>query len=189
MAKKLLSEAQMRRFAKLANLPAVNEMYNKREDEKEVNEEVVQEEEVNEGMHEKEEEMKEGMHEKEEEMKEAMHDDEMDAPEMDAPEMDMAGEDELQLTDEEAKAIIDLADKLRAAMDEEPEMEAEPEMDMGAEPEMDQEDEEMMEALAGIEYVAEQKDIVEEVARRVAKRLLKAKKANEALQEALSTKK
>ena len=186
MAKKLLSEAQMRRFAKLANLPAVNEMYHKR-DEEEVNEEVVQEEEVNEGMHE-DEEMKEGMHE-DEEMKEGMHEEEaeMDAPEME-PEMDMGGEDELQLTDEEAQAIIDLADKLRAAMDEEPEMDAEPPAELDA-PEMDQEDEEMMEALSGIQYVAEEKDIVEEVARRVAKRLLKAKKANQALQEALSTKK
>ena len=47
----------------------------------------------------------------------------------------------------------------------------------------------MMEALEGIDYVAEQKEIVEEVARRVAKRLLKAKKATQALEEALTTKK
>ena len=52
-------------------------------------------------------------------------------------------------------------------------------------PEMDEEDPELMEALAGIEYVSEKKDIVEEVARRVAKRLLKAQKAQKALQEAL----
>jgi len=178
MAKKLLSEAQMRRFAKLANLPAINEMYHKREDE-----------EMKEGMHE-DEEMKEGMHDKDELKKEAMHEDEMDAPEMDAPEMDMAGEDELQLTDEEAQAIIELGEKLKAAMDSEaPEMDAEPmdEPDMGAD--MGEEDEELMEALGGIEYVPERQEIVEEVARRVAKRLLKAKRANQALQEALSTKK
>ena len=184
MAKKLLSEAQMRRFAKLANLPAVNEMYHKR-DEEEVNEEVVQEEEVNEGMHE-DEEMKEGMHE-DEEMKEGMHEEEaeMDAPEMDAPEMEMEGGDEMELTDEEAQAIIDLADKLKAAMGEDtPEMDA-PEMDA----DMGEEDEELMEALAGIEYIPERKDIVEEVARRVAKRLLKAKKADTALKEALAIKK
>ena len=184
MAKKLLSEAQMRRFAKLANLPAVNEMYHKR-DEEEVNEEVVQEEEVTEGMHE-DEEMKEGMHEEEAEMDAP----EMDAPEMDEPEMEMEGGDEMELTDEEAQAIIDLADKLKAAMGEgEPELDA-PEMDA---PEMDadmgEEDEELMEALAGIEYVPERKDIVEEVARRVAKRLLKAKKADTALKEALGNKK
>ena len=195
MAKKLLSEAQMRRFAKLANLPAVNEMYHKR-DEEEMKEGMHEDEEVKqEGMHE-DEEMKEGMHEKEEEMKEAMHEDEPEAPaempEME-PEMDMDGGDEMELTDEEAQAIIDLADKLRAAMDdapaEEPAMDAEePEMpEMGDD--MDKEDDELMEALSGIEYIPEQKDIVEEVARRVAKRLLKAKKANQALQEALSSKK
>ena len=193
MAKKLLSEAQMRRFAKLANLEPVNEMYHKR-DEEEVNEEVVQEEEVNEAMHE-DEEMKEGMH-ADEEVKEGMHEDELDAPaEMEAPaeepEMEMAGGEEMELTDEEAQAIIDLADKLRAAMEDAPaEMEApaeEPEMEDALA--MAGEEEEMMEALSGIQYVSEQKDIVEEVARRVAKRLLKAKKANQALEEALSTKK
>ena len=113
-------------------------------------------------------------------------------PEME-PEMEMEGGDEMELTDEEAQAIIDLADKLRAAMDdapaEEPAMDAEePEMpEMGGD--MAKEDDELMEALSGIEYIPEQKDIVEEVARRVAKRLLKAKKANQALQEALSSKK
>ena len=91
----------------------------------------------------------------------------------------------MELTDEEAQAIIDLADKLKAAMGEDtPEMDA-PEMDA----DMGEEDEELMEALAGIEYVPERKDIVEEVARRVAKRLLKAKKADTALKEALAIKK
>ena len=121
MAKKLLSEAQMRRFAKLANLSPVNEMMSSYEED------------------------------------------------------------------------MELRDALPAA---EPEMDAEPELD--AEPEMDaempaaMEDEEameMMEALKGISYVAEKKDIVEEVARRVAKRLLKAKNADQALKEALGSKK
>ena len=35
MAKKLLSEAQVRRFAKLANLSPINEMYSKRDEEDE----------------------------------------------------------------------------------------------------------------------------------------------------------
>ena len=72
MAKKLLSEAQMRRFAKLANLPAINEMYHKREDE-EVNEGMHEDEEMKEGMHSEDDLKKEGMHE-DEEMKEGMHD-------------------------------------------------------------------------------------------------------------------
>ena len=124
MAKKLLNEAQMQRFAKLANLSPVNEM----------------------------------MSSYEEDMEEEM-------PEMgeEAPEM---------------------ADEMPA---EEPEMDAEPEAEVA--PEMDEEDSELMEALEGINYVAEKKDIVEEVARRVAKRLLKAKKADQALKEALGNKK
>ena len=65
-------------------------------------------------------------------------DDAMDA-------MDDAEEDEVTLTDDEARDIIALADKLRAAMGaEEPEA-AEPEMDLGAggeEMEMDAEVEE-----------------------------------------------
>jgi hypothetical protein len=59
------------------------------------------------------------------------------------------------------------------------------------EPEMDEpagEEEEIMEALSDISYIPEQKEIVEEVARRVAKRLLKAKRAQKQLDEALSKK-
>ena len=159
----------------------------------------MEDEEMKEGMHD-DEEMKEGMHDKDELKKEAahedelkkeaMHDDEMDMQPEPEAEMDMDDADELQLTDEEAQAIIELGEKLKAAMDTEaPDMEPEPmdEPDMGAD--MGEEDEELMEALAGIEYVPERQEIVEEVARRVAKRLLKAKRANQALQEALSTKK
>ena len=38
MSKKLLSEAQVRRFAKLANLSPINEMYNNRDDEESMEE-------------------------------------------------------------------------------------------------------------------------------------------------------
>ena len=183
MAKKLLSEAQVRRFAKLANLSPINEMNYKRD-----------EEEMEEAMdykRDEEEQMEEGMYAEEEE---DPADEEM--PPADEPEMDMAGDaDDLELTDEEAQAIIDLGKKLEAAMPDGAgeEMPAEePEMDMAGEEmpaeEPADEEEEIMEALAGIQYIPEKKEIVEEVARRVAKRLLKAKQAETALNEALGKK-
>ena len=173
MAKKILSEAQMRRFAKLANLSPVNEMMSSYEEDME-------------------EEMPEDMG-AEEEAPEDMGA-EMDAEE---PEMEELPEQapETEISKEEAEVIMDLADKLRAAMGDEAEeeMDAAPEMDaeMDAAPEAmeDEEAMEMMEALKGINYVPGKKDIVEEVARRVAKRLLKAKKADRALKEALGNKK
>ncbi len=186
MAKKLLSEAQVRRFAKLANLSPINEMYSKRDDE---------EEKMEEAAHAEEEKVEEGMYAEDE----PAADEEMppmeDEPADEEPEMDMGAGDELELTDEEAMAIIELGKKLEAAMpeggDEEPEMdmggddmppmEDEPEMDLNEE----EAEEEIMEALQGITYVPERKEIVEEVARRVAKRLLKAKRAESALKEAL----
>ena len=178
MAKKLLTETQMRRFAKLANLSPVNEMYNKRDDEKE---------EVEEGYDMKrddEEVMKE---------EESLTEEEPPAPEMDAPmddAMDDMGADDLELTDEEAQAIIDLGRKLEAAMPDAP-MDDEPEMDAPMDDEAPEaepppmEENEIMEALSEITYVPEKQEIVEEVARRVAKRLLKAKRAQKSLNEAL----
>ena len=182
MAKKILSEAQMRRFAKLANLSPMNEMYNMEEEEETPMEEAA---------HAEEETVEEGMYAEEEADMPAAEEPEMAEEEPEKAEME--GEEEMELTDEEAQAIIDLGKKLEAAMDTGEEA---PEMDMGAEePEMDMgmgepagEEEEIMEALAGIEYVPEQKEIVEEVARRVAKRLLKAKRAQAQLDEALSKK-
>ncbi len=44
-----------------------------------------------------------------------------------------------------------------------------------------------MEALKGIQYIPGKKEIVQEVAKRVAKRLLKAKRAEQQLKEALGT--
>jgi hypothetical protein len=99
-------------------------------------------------------------------------DDEMDMgmdDEMDAPEGDM------ELSDDEAQAIIDLADKLRAAMGDEGAgeeeadelaMDDEPELDApegGDDLEMGAEDEE--------EPMMEEEDLVAEVAKRVAARL------------------
>ena len=106
MAKKLLSEAAVRRFATLANLSPINEMSSMYEDEEEMGE--------------------------------------------------MPPEEEMP--------------------------------PMGEEPLMEEE-EEIMETLEGINYIPEKKDIVEEVARRVAKRLLKAKRAQADLNEALGNQK
>lgn len=171
MAKKLLKEATVRRFQRLANVAPINEMYHKRD-----------EEEMEEGMYAKrdEDDMEEGMYGK--------RDDEEAMKEEEAPEMDMdAGEamdGDLELTDEEAQAIIDLGNKLQDAMGDE-----EPEMDMGDEKEMMEAehdmDEDLMEALAGINYVPSQSEIVNEVAQRVARRLKQAKLHEAKLNRAL----
>lgn len=160
MAKKLLKEATVRRFQTLANVAPINEMYHMRDDDEEV-------------------------------MKE-----EEDAPEMDAkeePEMDMGGEEEgmdmdgdLELTDEEAQAIIDLGSKLEAAMGgmDDMDMGDEKGMDMGGEDE-DMGEEDLMEALRGISYIPSQGEIVNEVAQRVARRLKQAKLHEAKLNRAL----
>ena len=185
MSKKLLSEMQVRRFARLANLSPINEMDYKRDEKEKVDE---MNDETEYPKRDDEETMEEGAYMKrdEDEQMEEAEEPEMDMPE-EEPELAGLEGEEMELTDEEAQAIIDLGKKLEAAMGEggmeEPEMEMdapEPEMDMPEEPE-----EEIMEALSGINYIPEKKEIVEEVARRVAKRLLKAKRAERNLQEAL----
>ena len=75
------------------------------------------------------------------------------------------------------------------AMDDEPELGGE-EMDMGDEEEEAEEAEEVIqEALKGVNLKLSENEIVQEVARRVAKRILKAKQAQSRLDEALGTKK
>ena len=171
MAKKTLNEATVRRFQRLANLKPINEMYNKRD-----------EEEVEEGMYHKrddEEVMKE-------EEKEVEIDAEIGAEEAPEAEMEMDAEldGDLELTDEEAQAIIDLGAKLEAAMGEEA-----PEMDDAPAPEMEMDaEEEIMEALQGISYVPSQTEVVNEVAKRVAKRLKAAKLHEAKLNRALGRK-
>jgi len=172
MAKKLLNERTVRRFQKLAMVSPINEMYHKRD----------------------EEEMEEGMYKRDDE--EVMQEEEEEAPEMEmgdkAPEMEMGDEEgamdgDLELTDEEAQAIIDLGTKLQSAMgDEAPEMEMgdEEPMEMGAE----EGEEDLMEALAGINYVPSQTEVVNEVAKRVARRLKAAKLHEAKLRRALGRK-
>ena len=176
MAKKLLNERTVRRFQKLAMVSPINEMYHKRD------------EEMEEGMYGKrdDEEMKEGSYMKRDDEK---------LMEKEEP-MDMGGEQggmdgDLELTDEEAKAIIDLGMKLKDAMgDEEPEMDMAGD-DMGDEKEMmemDDVEEDLMEALSGINYVPSQSEVVNEVAKRVARRLKAAKLHEAKLNQALGRK-
>jgi len=177
MAKKTLNEAVVRRFQRLANLTPINEMYHNR-DEDEVMKEEEEEEELEMDANA---EMDMGAEEVPEE-----------APEMDA-EAEMDGD--LELTDDEAQAIIALGSKLEAAMggmegmgDMEVDAEVDAEMpDMEAGAEMDAE-EELMEALRGITYTPSRTEVVNEVAKRVAKRLQSAKLHESKLKRALGRK-
>jgi hypothetical protein len=180
MAKKLLNEATVRRFQSLANLKPINEMSYKEEKE---------EEKMEEGMYEADEEK--------EEMKEAYMeaDEEPEAPEMpDAEEMDaeedaMGDMNDVELTDEEARMLIELGEKLSAAMGEGEEEEGPEEMMDDEAPEMPMmEEDELMEALAEVDYVPSQAEVVNEVARRVARRLAEAQKAEKLMNEALGRK-
>jgi hypothetical protein len=159
MAKKTLNEAVVRRFQRLANVAPINEMYHKRDEEEEV------------------------MKEEDEPAMDAA----ADAPMGDMPEeepMEMGDEDkDLELTDDEAQAIIDLGAKLEAAMGD-MDMGDEPEMDMKGDEDMDEE-EAIMEALRGISYVPSRTEVVNEVAKRVARRLHAAKLHEAKLNRAL----
>jgi len=176
---KLLAENTIRRFMKLANTDAfsdnfVNEMgYGskppaKADEEDKMEEAVVEEEETIEEAEEEEMEM------------DAELGAEDDMGDMDAePEMDMDAEPEMgaadmSLTEEEAKLLISLGERLAAAMggaEEAPAEEPEMDMDLGAEEEAP-EDEEMM------EEELDQDALVNEVLKRVTKRLVAEKLKN-----------
>ena len=174
MAKKTLNEAVVRRFQKLANVGSINEMY--RNNENYMNEE-----------------------EEEEEGAEELAAVDAPADDMGDADMDMDADvaaGDLELTDEEARAIIDLGAKLEAAMGgmddaEDSEMGDDAEMpaDMNAEAEADVDvEEELMEALRGISYTPSKSEVVSEVAKRVAKRLKTAKLHEAKLNRALGRK-
>ena len=175
MSKKLLSEAQIRRFQSLANMPVVNEMAYAKKDE-----------DLEEGAHMDEEkhEMKEDMHDDAEEEKEEM---DME-PEMEPMEPEAMPEGgDLDLSEEEARVIIELGKKLEGIMgdgaEEMDDMEADAEL-AGAEAAMD-----MPEGmLEGVSVEPSRKEVVEEVARRVARRLNEAKRAQRRLNRALGNK-
>jgi len=172
--KKLLSEAQVKRFMGLAGLKPLNEMYHMKEDE-------------------------------------PLMEEEDEAPDMDmgAPEPPMDMEDEaaeepvdadLDIDEEEieefkmaADKVAEMAAKLAGAAGGEMDMDAEePAMDMeDEEPAMDMEDEEEMDMdkeLQEVDMELSEDEIVNEVARRVAKRIVEAKRAHKKMNEALGRK-
>jgi hypothetical protein len=192
MAKKLLNEAQVRRFAKLANLRPINEMYGHEDEEP---------------MAEQEDPMDDIAVDAEEEAPMEM-DAELDAEMGEEPiEMDADGAADVDLGQADVDVLGQAAEILNTIVaaagggDEGEEVMADLDADEnemvdseelpGEEMPMDAEDEEEMElqeALKGIEYLPGKKEIVQEVAKRVAKRLLAAKKAEKQLQEALGNK-
>jgi hypothetical protein len=185
MAKKtLLKEGTIRRFMKLAEMEPlagnfINEMfaeeaavYQDDEGDVPVEDDFAAEEEIGDVPAEGEEEL-----DVELDMEEEPVEDEEDLG---------GGEEagELSLTDEEAEAFLKVADKVRAAMDaapegeelEAPDMGAEEELDMGGEEEFDVGGEEELDMEPPAEEVdAEEEELVQEIARRVAKRLLTKK--------------
>ena len=196
MSKKLLNEAQIRRFQSLANLPVVSEIaYAKKDDtdtrsekqkmaDQEYRDDLIGDRNIpvkKEGAH---------MDEEKHEMKEDVHEDEAEqemGPEPMEPEMDMdAPSGDLDLSEEEARAIIDLGKKLEAIMAaDEPmgDMETSAEL-AGAEDAVDMPGD----MLEGISVEPSRKQVVEEVARRVARRLNEAKRAQRRLNRALGNK-
>ena len=193
MSKKLLSEAQVRKFMGLANLDAnlssnfLTEMYGK-------------EEEMEEGYKMKrDDEMKEEVVNEEEEMEMDAEMADMDMPDA-APE---GGEDlgdadgaDVELDEEEVQEASAAMEKIQAVlsklmggaapeMDEEPPAE-EPEMEMDAEMEMDEEEPEMME---DVNLQLSEDEIVQEVAKRVAKRINEAARAQKKADRLLGRKK
>lgn len=181
----LLNETQIRRFMGLAGLQPLKEMYGKKMEEDEMNE---------------------GIYEEEEEGEMEMDADAPAPAPVEEPEAELeAGEGETKeisqdMVDDAAEALASLQGLVTAlggedapeddmAMDDEPELGGE-EMDMGDEEEEAEEAEEVIqEALKGVNLKLSENEIVQEVARRVAKRILKAKQAQSRLDEALGTKK
>jgi hypothetical protein len=171
MAKKILSEAQVRRFAKLANLSPINEMYANEEEEA-------------------------PMAEQEDPMDDVAADAEEEAPaEMDAELDAEAGEEAIEM-DADGAADVDLSQEDVSVLEQAVDILSQitsaaggGEEEMGDEPMGDEEEEEMIaEALKGINYQPGRKEIVQQVAKRVAKRLLEAKKAEARMNKALGNK-
>jgi hypothetical protein len=182
MAKKLLKEAQVRRFMGLAGMQSnlvsntINEMY---------------------GMDEEEEDMADA-----EAPMDAGMEEPMDA-EMPPAEMEMDAPGEVDLSQDEIEAAAEAMDALQSVMDklsgaageEEPAADMEepmdaPEMEMDAEePPAEEEAEEEPDMLEGVELELSEEEIVAEVARRVAKRIMEAKRAQRKMNEALGRKK
>ena len=209
MSKKLLNEAAVRRFMGLAGMEAnivsnaVNEIYgDKGEKEEEPMEEKMDHDDKDEGAHlEEVEHVDEGHGEDHGEKEEgSCMEEEMDVPEgehEDPVEDEMMGDaPEMEITSEEAEVLANVLQKLMAAkgdmaMDMDAEEEEELADDLGVEDaeldvdEMDHPMEEGEDHDEKEEYMMKEEEIVQEVARRVAKRILKAKKAQKEMNEAL----
>ena len=193
MSKKLLSEAQVRRFQSLASIKPLQEMGHYAE---ENNESLYQEEAAEE---------------------EIPAEDELGAeepaadfpPAEEAPELEAAEGDEVDMTSDDLSAVADalgtLQDKLAPLLDAvdapaddlDADVAADPIADLGGEEEAEAEfgaeepaedDEVLEEALKGINYQPSQKEIVKTVALRVARRLQEAKNAQAKLDKALGKK-
>ena len=183
MSKKLLSEAQVRRFQTLATIKPLVEMGSSYK--KDDNPEIPDEPDVGGNP--------DFLGLQEEEM-------EMDA-DMEMDEADVEIDEELVEKFMDAAATIqELADSLGGGAADDMDMgDEEPadDMDLGGEeppaPEADEspeEEEEMLEeALRGISYVPSQKEVVSKVAKRVARRLQEAKLAQRKLNRALGKRK
>lgn len=197
---KLLAENTIRRFMKLANTETFSQNFIEgleeradspkpkkgkprapgvRMDEEEINEEEEVELEENfEDLQEEEEEMEMDAELGDEPDAEA---EPMDAEPVDAePEMGAA---DMSLTEEEAQLLISLGERLSAAMgeaEEEPADDAMPEPDMEMDMDMDMGDEEEAPAMKSdmMEEEIDQEDLVNEVLKRVTKRLVAEKLKN-----------
>ena len=190
MSKKLLSEAQVRRFQSLASIKPLVEMYN--EEKEEPMEEAMHEEEVDEGY---------AMKRDEEPMAEEMEDDgdvdvDMGADGEDDDDVEIEEEmvEKAQMAMKDLQALVDALGGEAGAMDDAPEapempaMDDAPDMGDDADKEDDEDDALLELALEGIQYQPSQKEIVKEVAKRVARRLVEAKQAQAKLNEALGKK-
>lgn len=164
--KQLLSEAQRRQFMKLAMIKPIHENW--------------------------------GMNEADEEMEmEAAPAEEMGADmEMGGEEVEAAAsEGEVEITKDELDKFVGLADaahelaqKLKGAAGSEEAEEAEEGEEMEAEEGEEMGEDEIDQALQEMDYQASTEEIVNEVAKRVAKRLIEAKTAEKKMNEALGKK-
>jgi len=194
MKKKILSEAQVKRFMGLAGIQPLNEMstYTEEEHKEEGKSRNPNPTSRNEGLYEEEDAMEPPMPEDEEGMED------VDA-QIDEDVLMDAVKSSLEVHD----ALKSIASSAGLPVDGEPEMSEEPPMpepddkEDEEDPEMgDMEDEDMDDVLKEVEMELTEKEeqemqeeIVNEVARRVAKRIVEAKRAHKRMNEALGRKK
>ena len=203
MRKKLLSEAQVRRFQSLASIKPLNEMYNEEKHEDKMEETYGDKAHMkNDKAHMKHDAMEEMAYKKEdEEANESLYEEEDD---MDDDADVSIDEDLVEKFMEAAETIQEIADALGGEagdMDDDDlggdldDDKPADDMDMGGdaddkpEPSPLEEEEVLEEALRGIQYIPSQKEIVSTVAQRVAKRLQEAKRAQAKLNKALGKRK